>query len=247
MRQIDAIVFDKDGTLFDFDATWTVWAGDTILALAGGDDALAMTLAATLDYDLEARKFLPGSSVIAGTLEEQAALIADVLPGRSVAHLTQELTERSIDVPQVEVTPLRTFFHALRARGLRLGVATNDAEASMQQHLQKAGVDDLLDFAAGFDSGHGHKPEPGQLFAFADAVRADPARCAMVGDSTHDLDAAQAAGMVGIGVLTGPAGVEDLVPSASVVLQSVADIPDWLDGGVPLAKGMRARALIPAS
>jgi len=229
MRHIDAIVFDKDGTLFDFDATWTVWAGETIVALAKGDHALAQRLADTLDYDLQARRFLPGSSVIAGTIEEQAAVLADLLEGRTVADLTLELTERSIDVPQVEVTPLEPYFRLLRQRALKVGIATNDAEASMWAHLMTANIDGLMDFAAGFDSGHGHKPEPGQLFAFADAVGVDPARCAMVGDSTHDLLAARAAGMVGIGVLTGPASMEELAPVATVVLPTIAEIPSWLD------------------
>ena len=49
----DAIVFDKDGTLFDFDATWTVWAGDTIVSLAQGDAQVAAQLAGALDYNLE--------------------------------------------------------------------------------------------------------------------------------------------------------------------------------------------------
>ena len=50
----------------------------------------------------------------------------------------------------------------------------------------------------------------------------------MVGDSTHDLDAGKAAGMVTIGVLTGPAPREELAPFADVVLDSIAEIPSWL-------------------
>lgn len=230
MTRIDAIVFDKDGTLFDFDATWTVWAGDTIISLAQGDAQVAAQLAGALDYDLETRKFYPGSSVVAGTLEEQAVALLPYLPGRTVRDLTQELTERSFDVPQVEVTPLHSFLTGLRARGINLGVATNDAEASMARHLQSAGVTSLFDFAAGFDSGHGHKPGAGPLLAFAEAVGVTPERCAMVGDSTHDLEAARAASMVAVGVLTGPAAEAELAPYADVVLPSIADIPAWLDG-----------------
>ncbi|WP_147124333.1 HAD family hydrolase [Shimia ponticola] len=229
MTQIEAILFDKDGTLFDFDATWTVWAGTTIVGLADGDHGLAQQLANSIEYDLKNQQFLPGSSVIAGTMEEQAAALLPHLPGRTIDNLIAELTERSLDVPQVEVTPLITYFDDLRARRLRLGVATNDAELSMQRHLEIAGVSDFLDFAVGFDSGHGFKPMPGQLLAFAERVGVDPSRCAMVGDSTHDLEAAQAAGMVGIGVLTGPARREDLSGLASVVLPSIAEIPAWLD------------------
>ena len=109
-------------------------------------------------------------------------------------------------------------FLPARARGINLGVATNDAEASMARHLQSAGVTSLFDFAAGFDSGHGHKPGAGPLLAFAEAVDVTPERCAMVGDSTHDLEAARAASMVAVGVLTGPADEPELAPHADVVL-----------------------------
>jgi phosphoglycolate phosphatase len=44
----------------------------------------------------------------------------------------------------------------------------------------------------------------------------------------HDLHAAQAAGMVPVGVLTGVAGREVLEPEAAVVLDSIAALPDWI-------------------
>ena len=50
----------------------------------------------------------------------------------------------------------------------------------------------------------------------------------MVGDSTHDLLAGQAAGMRTIGVLTGPAPHDELAPHADVVLADIGKIPAWL-------------------
>ena len=51
----------------------------------------------------------------------------------------------------------------------------------------------------------------------------------MIGDSLHDLHAARSAGMVAVGVLTGLASRADLAPAADIVLDSIADLPDWLD------------------
>ena len=67
------------------------------------------------------------------------------------------------------------------------------------------------------------------LLAYAAAAGLAPGRIAMVGDSTHDLAAARAAGMAAVGVLTGPAGRDDLAPHADAVLRSVAELPNWLD------------------
>ena len=56
------------------------------------------------------------------------------------------------------------------------------------------------------------------LTAFCDATGIPPAACAMIGDSTHDLDSGRAAGMVTVAVLTGVATRADLTPHADVVL-----------------------------
>ena len=42
---LDAIIFDKDGTLFDFGTTWNVFGGRLIMALAEGDRDLEHRLA----------------------------------------------------------------------------------------------------------------------------------------------------------------------------------------------------------
>ena len=55
----------------------------------------------------------------------------------------------------------------------------------------------------------------------------------MVGDSLHDLEAAQHAGMIPVAVLTGVAQASELADHAAVVLDSVADLPAWLfDGNI---------------
>ncbi|MEM1232510.1 MAG: HAD family hydrolase [Pseudomonadota bacterium] len=229
-RVVEAVVFDKDGTLFDFDATWTVWAGDTLRALGGGDAALTARLAETMEYDLEAGAFRPTSTLIAGTLGEQAEALLAHLPGEDLDSLTARMIDLASTVTQVEVLALRPFLAGLRGQGLKLGVATNDAEASALAHLAAVDVAQSFDFIAGYDSGYGGKPGPGQLAAFAEAVGVAPERTLMVGDSTHDLDAARAAGMIGVGVLTGPAAQATLEPHAAVVLPSIASLPAWIAG-----------------
>ena len=226
-QQLTALVFDKDGTLFDFEATWGRFVGEFIDDLAGGDETVNARLAARLGYDPERETFRPDSIVIAGTAGEVAAAALEVLPERSLSELLDELNDGAAVAAQVPVVPLADFLTGLRGRGIALGVATNDAEAPARAHL--ADVLDRLDFVAGYDSGHGGKPAPGQLLAFAKAVGRRPDQCGMVGDSTHDLVAARAAGMTAIGVLTGIATRDDLAPYADVVLPSIAELGSWLD------------------
>ncbi len=229
MNRIKGVLFDKDGTLFDFAATWEAWAESFLLRLSDGDRGQAMRLGAQIGFDLQSCKFARDSIVIAGTAGQVAEALLPHVPGMAGPDLLTILNEEAENAPQREAVPLVPLLGALRARGLKLGVATNDAEAPARAHLNTAGITDLFDFIAGFDSGFGGKPAPGQMLAFAAHVGLDPGTIVMVGDSTHDLRAGRAAGMRTIAVLTGLATRDDLVPLADVVLPDIGHLPDWLD------------------
>ena len=224
---IKGIVFDKDGTLFDFNATWGAWAKQMLAAEAAGDVALFDALADVLGFDPVAERFRPGSVVIASTVAETADAMLQVLDADKQA-LIARMNAAAAEVEQVAATPLVPYFAGLRDAGLVLGIATNDAESSARRHLQREGITEHFDFVAGYDSGNGAKPGTGQLDAFCAQTGIAPGTCAMVGDSLHDLHAGRAAGMLTIGVLTGPAPAEELSPHADIVLAGIADIPDWL-------------------
>jgi phosphoglycolate phosphatase len=224
---IKGLIFDKDGTLFDFNATWGVWTKGMLADVTAGDPAVLRPLAQRLGYDLQAERFLPGSLVIASSAGELADVILEfVSEDRDV--LLQRMNTAAAQVPQVEAAPLGALFEGLKAEGLRLGIATNDAEAPARAHLQRAGVERFFEFIAGYDSGYGAKPAAGQLQAFCDQTGLAPADCVMIGDSLHDLHAGRVAGMRCVGVLTGPAPRDELAPVADVVLASIGDLPGWI-------------------
>lgn len=224
---IDGLIFDKDGTLFDFRSSWGRWAAG-FLSRVAPDDATAYRLGRAIGYDPATGDFAPDSPVIAATAADIAAALAPHLPGRTVAGLTAEIDASAAIAPMSEAVPLRPLLTGLRGLGLKLGVATNDSEAPARQHLAAHGITDCFDFIAGYDSGHGAKPGPGMCLAFVTQLGLDPARVAMVGDSRHDLQAGRAAGMRTVAVLTGVAGPDDLRPLADVILPNIGAIPDWL-------------------
>jgi|TARA_R110002124_G_scaffold11573_10_gene54907 phosphoglycolate phosphatase len=226
--ELDGILFDKDGTLFDFGATWNIWAADLIHELADGNAGVAQRIALAADFDLVREEFHPSSPIIAGTNREAAECIARALPDRDVEELESLMTLRAAAAPLAPPVDLGPFLDGLLARGLKLGVMTNDSEYAARAHLNSAGILQRFLYIAGFDSGHGAKPAPGPLLAFARLLDLRPDRVAMVGDSTHDLIAGRAAGMATIAVLTGPARAEELAPFADVVLPDIGHIPDWL-------------------
>jgi phosphoglycolate phosphatase len=152
------------------------------------------------------------------------------LPGHTQPELAARLNALAQHAVMAPAVPLRPVLGALRDRGLKIGLATNDTEAPARAHLTAHGILDLFDFVAGYDSGHGPKPGPGMCLAFARATGIDPARAVMVGDSAHDLIAGRAAGMRCVAVLTGIAKAEELRPHADVVLADIGALGAWIDG-----------------
>ena len=121
---------------------------------------------------------------------------------------------------------LRAGSHAPNAAfGYRLGVVSNDAEITVRQ----LGIDRILQFIAGYDSGFGVKPDPGSILAFANAAGVSPSQVVVVGDTALDVAAARAAGVIAIGAVTGPAPAAILVPDADAILAPAEELQTWLD------------------
>jgi len=226
----DAILFDKDGTLFDFQKSWGPWIADEIASAAPGNPALAAEIGEVLGFDPIAGRFLPHSPAIAGTTEDVAELLLPYTAEASVFELAERLNAQAARLTPVEVVPLVPFLSRLAAADLFLGVSTNDSEMGARSHLSVFGVTGMFDFIAGYDSGYGSKPAPGMCLGFARQCRVLPHRAVMVGDSLHDLHAGRAAGMQTVGVLTGVATAADLAPHADVVLPDIGHLVGWLAG-----------------
>lgn len=233
-RGLAGVLFDKDGTLFDFEATWRGVARAFLAGLAPGDPGRQAEIGSAIGFDMASNRFRAGSVLVSGTTGEIAAVLTEVIPGSDAAtferlgNAAAQTLDGSTLVPAA--ADLGGVLDRLAGRGLALGVATNDGEAAARLHLGSAGVLNRFAFVAGYDSGHGLKPDPGMVLAFAGACGLSVADVAMVGDSVHDLGAARAAGVrLAIGVLTGPAGPADLAPLADVVLPSIAELPAFLE------------------
>lgn len=225
---IEALLFDKDGTLIDFQKTWGRFMAGFLRDLAEGDEPLAGRMAASLRFDLGRALFAPDSPVIAGTPDDATDLLLPFLPDWTRDRLSAYGDEQSQLAQVVEVTPLAPLLSRFQTDGYKLGVATNDTEAAGRAHIDQLGVSAQFDQVIGFDTGFGAKPAPGMVLGFCQRLDIAPETCVMVGDSLHDLDAGRTAGALCVGVLTGVAGRDVLSPVADVVLDDISQLPDWL-------------------
>ena len=76
---IRAILFDKDGTLVDFQRTWGPATHTVLTKLSEGNGATFDRLCAVSLYDAAERRLLPGSPVVIETTYGYGKLWAEVL------------------------------------------------------------------------------------------------------------------------------------------------------------------------
>jgi phosphoglycolate phosphatase len=231
---IRGILFDKDGTLLDFSATWGPIYRVAAQKAARGDARLAERLLLVGGHDPQLNRLAGNSVLAAGTSQEIAAVWRDHVPEWDLTELTRMLDRLFMDEGQLSAVPvpgLAATLARLKARGLTLGIATSDSRAGIEATLTPFDVLGHFSFLAGYDSGHGVKPGPGMVHAFCRSSGLRPVEVAVVGDNLHDLHMGRAAGAgLVIGVLTGTGERDILAEQADHVLESIAGIEALLAG-----------------
>lgn len=225
---IKAILFDKDGTLVDFDRTWAETNRKAALAAAEGDAVLADLLLRECGMDPETGKTRADSMFAAANADEIAAHM--IRHGSRLEHpeLLRQMDRIFVEGAESPwpICDLDALMRDLATAGLPAGIASSDGEASIRRTVEVLGLADHIAFIAGYDSGHGPKPEPGMIRAYAAHLGLSVSEIAMVGDNRHDMEMARAAGAgAAIGVLSGTGTRETLGELADLCIGSVAELP----------------------
>ena len=230
--KIKGILFDKDGTLIDVNATWVPIYRAMLKQFFGTDDAGADVLMEKAGYDRATGKLKAGSLLAGGTNREIAALYwPDLTPAELDARLQQVEHGFSTMVRDqlTPLMPLEPILSELRAMGLKLGVATNDSHFSARAHMDHIGVIEHFDDIIAADTVTVAKPAGNMIRRFAEITGLPAAAIAMVGDNHHDMEEARNGGAgLAIAVLSGNAERHDIAHLADYTIDSVADLPALL-------------------
>ncbi|RUU60144.1 HAD family hydrolase [Mesorhizobium sp. M2C.T.Ca.TU.002.02.1.1] len=241
MADIKGILFDKDGTLVDFNATWLGIADFMAMDAAEGDRWKADRLLAAAGFDFATKRFKPDSIFASGSNMDVVELwfprLSDEDQLLAVSRFN-EITSVQGSSMAVALPGIIDSLRTLHKQSYRMGVATNDSTSGAEKTLATLGVAQLFEAAFGYDAVASPKPAPDTVVAFCDLTGLKPGEIAMVGDNRHDLEMARAGGCgLAVGVLSGTGTRDSLAPMADVVLDSVADLPDFLATRVNVPAG----------
>jgi phosphoglycolate phosphatase len=230
---VDAVIFDKDGTLIDVHAMWGGWArrlGERL------DDVIRRPVSpdvfATIGFDPTTGRVAPGAPLATGTMAGIEELVARVLrrwcPSISAA---RRATAAAWLVPDpaalaVPLADLEAIFGRLRAEGRRIAVVTTDDRASTDATLRALGVRAHVTALVCGDDGFAVKPAPDTVFAVCHAFRIEPSDVVVVGDTPTDLAMAREAGAGRVVAVRSGLGTAEDLALADVVIDSVADLLD---------------------
>ena len=232
MNDFKAIVFDKDGTLIDFNPTWLPIYRHAALVFADNDAELADALLGEHGYNHETERFLGGSLLAAGNNHDIANAWSAQLPEDFSDEQLEEFAQRLNQIFQrmgaesaAAVPDLKPTIRRLKEAGLKLGVATSDSYDGIHNTLQSFDILPHFDFLCGYDSGHGVKPEAGMVLAFCEALALKPIQTIVVGDNKHDIEMGRNAGAgLCVGVLTGTSTRDELESIADVVYDNISGL-----------------------
>ncbi|MDP7068274.1 MAG: HAD family hydrolase [Acidimicrobiales bacterium] len=214
-----AVIFDKDGTLLDFEATWNEAVGTAFDQIA--DQSAKIRAAEVFGYDLTSRCVLPHSAFVSETSDTTDDLVADLIDVAAFKQTLNEASRRTVVANRGAGLALES----LAERGWKLAIATNDSELLATEHIEALAWAELFTSIMGFDSGHGAKPGPGMVLAAAEACDALDGVYLMVGDSVHDVLAGRAAGAITVAIGDDPAALQ----LADHTIDQMGDLVDLVE------------------
>jgi phosphoglycolate phosphatase len=212
-KRFDLLVFDWDGTLMDSASSIAVCL-----------QAACRDLGLTVPSDRDAR-YVIGLGL--------ADAMAHILPGLAPAEYPK-VTERyrhhflQRDSGTTLFCGAAEMLRELRDAGHLLAIATGKSRRGLDRALVATGLTDCFHTTRCADEGH-TKPDPGMLHRILEKLGVAPERALMIGDTTHDMAMAQAAGVERLAVRHGAHEERELLEYAPLTcVADCAGLRDWL-------------------
>lgn len=189
---IETVLFDKDGTLFDFHQTWDHAVVAALRQVAAQDSEALEGAAAALGVDLAAGTVRPDAPFVFETNQQIADRLRPHLSPTEFGGALSRLTEAGC-IPAVGI---RELLSKLQGENVSVGLVTNDSEGNARLQLEAAGWTSHFACVVGCDSGFGGKPDAGPVLGALSQLAGKPEAAVMIGDAWPDVVAGKAAGVL---------------------------------------------------
>ncbi|RMF69950.1 MAG: HAD family hydrolase [Cyanobacteria bacterium J069] len=229
---VQAIAFDKDGTLADSENFLRVLAQRRSRLIDARVPGVESPL--QLAFGLESNSLNPAGLMAVGTRHENeiaaAAYVAETGRGwlESLTLVQAAFQEADQSLPRkADHTPcyeeVAAVLKTLHAAGLKLAILSSDTTEQVVDFAERYELTPYLEICQGTEAGPS-KPDPALLYQVCDALQVLPEHTLVVGDSQADVQLAIAAGAAGcIGIARKPSTVPGLA-HASVVIENLREI-----------------------
>ncbi|MGE5485348.1 MAG: HAD family hydrolase [Ignavibacteriales bacterium] len=235
--EVRAVIYDKDGTLFNGYVLWQRLEAERFKRLreAGVTPEAMAWVSRTVGIDPETGAIDRTGPMALATAADEVMVTATGLylagyqwpEARRIALEVYRETERELDVSTMTVLceGVKQSLRSLRACGVSLGVVTTDTRERSRRMLEHAGILGFMDVITGAEDYSAPKPDPEPILKACATLGMPAGDCAYVGDSPSDMMAATSAGVrLRVGVLTGIGEEAVLRGMSDVVLPSAACI-----------------------
>lgn len=231
-----AIIFDKDGTLIDFDAMWggwTVYLAEQLHQSSGLNVHAPLCMA--FGYDEGTNKVLAHGKVAASPMAQLYELAIEVIQSLGLdLEAAQKIVEESWCIPDPvllakPLTDLRDLFYKLQTENIKIAIATADDRAPTQAMIEAFDIEEYISTMVCADDGIPTKPKPDMVLTICERISIAPSKVMVIGDTVSDLKMARAAGAgLCVGVLSGVSKARDLVQYADILIESIDELHDYV-------------------
>lgn len=229
--EIKGVLFDKDGTLLEFNQTWRPIALAVIGRLISVYN-LGSNIAPLLYNSIGLLKdsIEPSGSLASGTNRDVALDLLKCLPANInqeefIETSTKIFNETAASLPLYPVPQMLETLNTLKTKGLKIGMSTADSLVNAQEFVTQTASSHLFDYLGADDGYINPKPAPDYMEVFCRKFGLKPEEVAVVGDTQTDLDFAKnSSASLFIGVLTGTSTRKQLEPDSDLILDSIQDL-----------------------
>lgn len=234
-----AIIFDKDGTLMDFDSFWVTVTHNVIEELKeemGIMDVLEEDILLALGVE-------NGVTSISGVLchgiyQQMGEIMHDILKKHGYKFSINQVTERMIEsyhrnyergIIKPTCDNICEVLCRLKNYGIKLVVVTTDDLFGTQKCLQTLGIEKFIDAIYTDDGCFPPKPDPYCIFDVLEKEGLSKSEVVMVGDTLTDTTFAKNGGIEAIGVAKCDANRKILAGQIDKVISDLSYIFEVLE------------------